>query len=163
MTYYALPSSFRPGLEGQIIASAERALLGRFKAAEGTEKTQGTQARTPAQALATWRVPPATRLELVAAEPLVQSPVAIDFAPDGALLVAEMRDYPSGENGDYQPGGAVRRLTDINGDGSPDILVSAFLGMGGEPQIAAFQYLDLSRLLNVRYALSSFDETVLLK
>ena len=120
MTYYDLPSSFRPGLEGQIIASAERALLGRFKAAEGTEKTQGTQARTPAQALATWRVPPATRLELVAAEPLVQSPVAIDFAPDGALLVAEMRDYPSGENGDYQPGGAVRRLTDINGDGKFD-------------------------------------------
>ena len=121
MTYYDQPAPFRPGLEQQIIAAAEKPLLADFKStAADTAKTQGTQARDPNQALAAWRVPPGTRLELVAHEPLVQSPVAIDFAPDGSLLVAEMRDYPLGMNGDYQPGGLVRRLTDTNADGRYD-------------------------------------------
>lgn len=121
MTYYDQPAPFRPGLENKIIAAVEKPLLADFKAKTvDTSKTQGTQAKEPKQALAAWSVPKGTRLELVASEPLVQSPVAIDFAPDGALLVAEMRDYPLGMNGDYQPGGVVRRLTDTNGDGQYD-------------------------------------------
>ena len=121
MTYYDQPAPFLPGLEQQIIAAAEKPLLADFQSKPvDTSKTQGTQAKDPKQALAAWQVPPGTRLELVAHEPLVQSPVAIDFAPDGALLVAEMRDYPLGMNGDYQPGGLVRRLTDTNGDGRYD-------------------------------------------
>lgn len=35
-------------------------------------------------------------LQLVAAEPLVIDPVAIDWGADGRLWVAEMADYPSG-------------------------------------------------------------------
>ena len=43
------------------------------------------------------------RMELVAAEPIVQSPVAAAFDADGHLYVAEMRDYP------YKPRAGRRR------------------------------------------------------
>lgn len=59
-------------------------------------------------------------VELVAAEPLVADPVAIDWGPDGTLWVAEMADYPLGLDGKGKPGGRVRRLEDTDGDGSYD-------------------------------------------
>lgn len=120
MTYYDLPAPLQPGLENRIVAAVNKPLAASFKApARGADalRTGGTRPYSPEQARALWRAPEGTRLELVAAEPLVQSPVAIDFAHDGSLWVAEMRDYPSGLGGDYQPGGAVRRLTDTDGDG----------------------------------------------
>src|SRR5256886_8664131 len=43
-------------------------------------------------------------VELVAAEPLIVDPVAIDWGPDGKLWVVEMRDYPSGMDGHWKPG-----------------------------------------------------------
>ncbi len=39
---------------------------------------------------------PGFKVELVAAEPLVQDPVAFDWGVDGRLWVVEMRDYPLG-------------------------------------------------------------------
>src|SRR5207302_82446 len=53
-------------------------------------------------------------------EPLVSSPVAIDWGPDGRLWVAEMYDYPSGVDDKFRPGGRVRALEDTNGDGTYD-------------------------------------------
>jgi putative membrane-bound dehydrogenase-like protein len=75
---------------------------------------------TPEQSRQAIHVPKGLRVELVAAEPLVVSPVAIDFGPDGKLWVAEMLDYPAGLKGDYQPGGRVRLLEDTDGDGKYD-------------------------------------------
>jgi putative membrane-bound dehydrogenase-like protein len=75
---------------------------------------------SPEQSRQVIHVPKGLRVELVAAEPLVSSPVAIDFGPDGKLWVAEMYDYPAGLKGDYQPGGRVRLLEDTNGDGKYD-------------------------------------------
>ena len=46
------------------------------------------------EALKTFETVDGFRMELVAAEPLVQSPVAAAFDADGNLYVAEMRDYP---------------------------------------------------------------------
>src|SRR5690348_9023262 len=66
------------------------------------------------------------KIELVAAEPLVVDPVAFDWGPDGRLWVVEMRDYPSGitwkKEGDEfgKPGGRVKVLTDLDGDGKYD-------------------------------------------
>jgi putative membrane-bound dehydrogenase-like protein len=77
-------------------------------------------AMSPEQSRQAIHVPKGLKVELVAAEPLVVSPVAIDFAPDGKLWVAEMLDYPAGLKGDYQPGGRVRLLEDTNGDGKYD-------------------------------------------
>ena len=59
-------------------------------------------------------------LELVAAEPMVLDPVAIDWGPDGRLWVAEMADYPYGMDGKGQPGGRVRFLEDTDQDGRYD-------------------------------------------
>ncbi len=75
---------------------------------------------SPEQSRQVIHVPKGLKVELVAAEPLVVSPVAIDFAPDGKLWVAEMLDYPAGLKGDYQPGGRVRLLEDTDGDGKYD-------------------------------------------
>ncbi|PHR93424.1 MAG: hypothetical protein COA78_32965 [Blastopirellula sp.] len=59
-------------------------------------------------------------VQLVAAEPLVKDPVAIDWGPDGKLWVVEMADYPLGIDGKGKPGGRVRFLEDTNNDGKYD-------------------------------------------
>ena len=53
-------------------------------------------------------------MELVAAEPLVYDPVAMAFDENGRLFVVEMRGY-SERRADLI--GAIRLLTDENGDG----------------------------------------------
>jgi putative membrane-bound dehydrogenase-like protein len=72
------------------------------------------------EALATFRVAPGFKIELVASEPLIVDPVAFDWAPDGRLWVVEMRDYPLGMDGKGKPGGEVRILEDTDGDGRYD-------------------------------------------
>ena len=59
-------------------------------------------------------------MELVAAEPLVQSPVAAAFDADGNLYVAEMRDYPYKPKPGGKPLGTIRLLRDRDGDGRFD-------------------------------------------
>ena len=79
-----------------------------------------SSALSPAEAQTTFELPPGFRIELMAAEPLVQDPVAIEWGADGKLWVAEMADYPYGLDGKMSPGGRVRFLEDTNGDGRPD-------------------------------------------
>ena len=67
-------------------------------------------------------LPPGYRVELVAKEPLVVDPIAIDFDADGRMWVLEMQGFMS------EPGGANSRepintlavLEDENGDGVMD-------------------------------------------
>ena len=58
--------------------------------------------------------------ELVASEPLVQSPIAFAWGADGRLWVVEMGDYPLGADGKGKPGGRVKVLEDTDGDGRYD-------------------------------------------
>ena len=58
-------------------------------------KTGGTLPLSPQQSLAAIKTKPDLAVDLVAAEPLRRSPVAIDFGPDGKLWVCEMIDYPA--------------------------------------------------------------------
>lgn len=60
------------------------------------------------------------RMELVMAEPLVQSPVAVAFDADGNLYIAEMRDCPYKPRPGRKPLGTVRLLRDSDGDGRFD-------------------------------------------
>jgi putative membrane-bound dehydrogenase-like protein len=72
----------------------------------------------PSEALRSFLLRPGFRIELVAAEPLVQDPVAFDWDAAGRLWVVEMRDYPLGIHG--KPGGVVKFLEDQNRDGTWD-------------------------------------------
>ena len=66
------------------------------------------------------QVEPGYCLQLMAAEPMVADPVAIDWGPDGRLWVTEMADYPYGMDGAGKPGGRIRFLEDVDGDGLYD-------------------------------------------
>lgn len=59
-------------------------------------------------------------VQLVASEPLVKDPVAIDWGLDGKLWVVEMADYPLGMDGAGKPGGRIRVLEDQDRDGRYD-------------------------------------------
>ncbi|MCH2183322.1 MAG: c-type cytochrome [Mariniblastus sp.] len=76
--------------------------------------------KSPEASLRAIEVDPKFRVELVAAEPLVQDPVAFDWGPDGRLWVVEMADYPLGLDDRGKPGGRVRVLEDTDGDGKYD-------------------------------------------
>jgi len=97
-------------------------------------------AKSPEMSLRSIEVKPGFTVELVAAEPLVKDPVAFAWGADGKLWVAEMADYPVGNDvatsdtkiarGQWPRGpaavsprlggGRVRFLEDTNGDGQYD-------------------------------------------
>src|SRR5579883_701399 len=120
MVYYDLPGPFRPGLETRIIDAVHAQLDARFRASFNSDNTSGTHPLSPWQSQATLRIKPDLMVDLVAAEPLITSPVAIDWGADGRLWVAEMVDYPAGRQGDFKPGGRIKVLQDRDGDGRYD-------------------------------------------
>ncbi len=69
------------------------------------------------ETIANFTVADGFQIELVAAEPLVATPVAIEWAADGSMYVCEMRGYS--ENRDDRLS-RVRRLTDSDQDGVYD-------------------------------------------
>src|SRR5437764_2933261 len=71
----------------------------------------------PADALKTFKLRPGFRIELVAAEPLLRSPVAIDFDEDGRLFVVEYPEYNQYANKQFKGRGCVRLLEDPDADG----------------------------------------------
>ena len=75
---------------------------------------------SPEESLRKIHVREGYRVELVAAEPLIRDPVAIDWGTDGRLWVVEMADYPMGMDNKGKPGGRVRWLEDTDGDGTYD-------------------------------------------
>jgi putative membrane-bound dehydrogenase-like protein len=77
----------------------------------------------PADALKTFALQPGYRIELVAAEPLVASPVDLAFDEEGRLWVVEMVDYPFNETEGNPPQGRLVRLESRNGDGRFDTRV----------------------------------------
>ncbi len=72
---------------------------------------------SPAAALATFKTLPGFHIEQAAAEPLVQSPVAITFDEGGRMYVCEMHDYPLEGKG---PRGRIRLLEDTHDTGRFD-------------------------------------------
>jgi putative membrane-bound dehydrogenase-like protein len=72
---------------------------------------------TPQQAQKQFRLAPGLRIELVACEPQIESPVAMCFDEDGKLWVVEMPDYPNGPAKGEKPRGRIKVLEDRDGDG----------------------------------------------
>lgn len=80
----------------------------------------------PATAHQSFTLRPGFQMQLLAAEPLVTDPVAMEYDEDGRAYVAEMRDYPFTDKTADKPFtektadlplGRIRLLTDDNGDG----------------------------------------------
>ncbi len=72
---------------------------------------------SPEKAVATFSVRPGFHVELMAAEPLIMSPVAMAFDEDGRLYVVEMIDYSERRDEKLS---RVKLLTDTDGDGRYD-------------------------------------------
>src|SRR6476620_3187610 len=85
--------------------------------AQQPKKTAVKSPLTPKEAQKLFQLPKGLRIELVACEPQIESPVAMAFAPDGKLWVVEMRDYPNGPAKGEKPAGRIRVLEDKDGDG----------------------------------------------
>jgi putative membrane-bound dehydrogenase-like protein len=100
----------------------------------GTAKTPGniwlpakkagptSPALSPDEAMKTFSTPPGYHVQLVAAEPLIESPIIIDFDPDGRMWVLELQAFlPDTSGRDTQdPICDVAVLEDTNGDGTMD-------------------------------------------
>jgi putative membrane-bound dehydrogenase-like protein len=112
---YRLPSL------GLCVAATIGGLLGR-----AAEPSLRIAPHEPAAAQETFHVLDGFRLDLIAAEPLVTSPVAMAYDERGRAWVVEMNDYPYTdkttdvafkERTTDKPLGKVRILEDVDGDG----------------------------------------------
>jgi putative membrane-bound dehydrogenase-like protein len=82
-----------------------------------SEGKKETSPLRPSQERTSFRLAGGLRMELIAAEPEIESPVAMAFDEDGRLWVVEMRDYPNGPSVGAGPQGRIRVLEDRDGDG----------------------------------------------
>jgi mono/diheme cytochrome c family protein/glucose/arabinose dehydrogenase len=79
-------------------------------------------ALSPAEELKTFSMPPGFRAELVASEPLIESPILIDFDADGRLWVVEMVTFLPDTSGrdSTEPLNRLSVLEDTDNDGVMD-------------------------------------------
>ncbi len=91
-------------------------LLCGCKDRQQTIVVDGAGPAKPADALATFELEPGFKIELLAAEPLVDDPVDMEIDEFGRVYVVEMPGYPLDKGGS----GEIRMLTDTNGDGTLD-------------------------------------------
>jgi putative membrane-bound dehydrogenase-like protein len=118
LLYYRRPGRLANEVEDIILDAVQKLVPYDFYNAE--RQLEFPPAKSPSEALESFRLPPGFKIELVASEPLIVDPVAFDWAPDGSLWVVEMRDYPLGIDGKGTPGGRVKHLHDDDGDGRYD-------------------------------------------
>lgn len=89
----------------------------------GVEKvSDASPVLSPEDALKTFYMPPGYRLDLVASEPLIQEPVAIDWDTEGRLWAVEMPGFMANLTGsnEFDPIGRIVVLEDANSDGRMD-------------------------------------------
>jgi putative membrane-bound dehydrogenase-like protein len=86
------------------------------------ELIPSSAAQTAEQEWKSFQIAPGFRIELVAGDPLVQDPVAMQIGPDGRLWVVEMRGFMADLDGvkEAEPVGDVVVLEDTDGDGRMD-------------------------------------------
>src|SRR3954454_15717490 len=100
-----------------LIATGTIALLAAERPQSLKDRLPRLAPKEPAEALKTFKVLDGFRMDLVACEPQLASPVAAAYDEDGRLYVVEMRDYPTPLKPGETPRGRVRLLKDRDGDG----------------------------------------------
>lgn len=77
---------------------------------------------SPEQALKSFKIKEGLQIECIAQEPLVESPVALEFGPDGRMWVVEMRGFMANVEGkgELETPGRIVVLEDTNDDGKMD-------------------------------------------
>lgn len=135
--YYDRPARLAPESEELIIKTVHELLPKKF--VHDPKKAEMPPPKSPAEALAAFRTNADLEIELVASEPQIVDPVAIDWSADGRLWIVEMHDYPTGLDGNYKPGGRVKVLTDRNHDGKYDASVLFLDGLPFPTGIMAWQ------------------------
>ena len=84
--------------------------------------SSGAPVLSPAEALKTFSLPSGYRLELVASEPMIRDPIAIDWDAAGRLWAIELPGYMRDimATGEYDATGRIVVLEDKNDDGRMD-------------------------------------------
>ncbi len=80
-------------------------------------RTDGIPPKSPQESMRNFQTHADLKVQLVASEPQITDPVAIDFGPDGTVWVVQMSDYGHGVEEEFVPTGEVRVLKDVDGDG----------------------------------------------
>lgn len=76
--------------------------------------------KSPQDAVKTFQLAPGYEIQLVASEPAIRSPVAVDFDEDGRMYVAEFPEYNQHANPNFKEKGAIKLLEDTKGTGVYD-------------------------------------------
>lgn len=74
------------------------------------------------EALKTFKIEEGFKIELVAAEPMIEAPIAVSFDDQGRMYVVEMRGYMRDVEGttEHEATGRIKLLEDTDGDGRMD-------------------------------------------
>ncbi len=107
---------------GAILASSGKSHRARSAHARETIDQSWRTAKTLADALDPIQLEPGFRIELIAAEPLVEAPVWIQFDEHARMWVVEMVGYMQDAlgAGESEPSGRIAILEDTDGDGAMD-------------------------------------------
>lgn len=133
--YYDRPARLSTNAEDLIITTVRDLVPKSYR--RDPSRADSPPPQSPQESLRAIRTKAELTVELVASEPLIESPVAIDWDAQGRLWVCEMYDYPAGLNppaqpgrkygeplqeppGGFTPGGRIKILTDRDGDGRYD-------------------------------------------
>ncbi len=105
-----------PQPPAELVQSIERQQGGRHWIDQPTEPP-----KSPEESATCFQIEPGYRIELVAAEPLIKDPVAIDFDQMGRMFVVEYSDYPVGPTDPTAPPlSQIVLLEDTDHDGKMD-------------------------------------------
>ncbi len=84
------------------------------------EKLPFIPPKTPTESLKAFKTRPGFKIQLVASEPIIGSPVSMDFDEDGRLFVAEYTEYNAYAIPSFKNSGRIRLLEDTNNNGTYD-------------------------------------------
>ena len=120
--FFVVAATGTLAVAGALAASTGPSSSIRAEASSQTAVTEAAPVRSPADEMKTFQLQPGYHVELVASEPMVQEPIAIDFDADGRLWVIEllgyMQDLPA--TGEREPSGRISVLEDLDHDGKMD-------------------------------------------